>query len=176
MLPYIIVTVVLIITILFIIFKVGYDKLNDSNIKTTEGKETINVMLNKKLELTIKIIDEMEAISDNKYNDEFNMSDSKELDSISLNKKLNEYYYKIIEIVEYNVELVLSDDGNKNLKKLKKVTLELIGVEKYYNENAIIFNKLLKRFPNNILGKMKKYTKLETYDNSKKERFEMLNK
>ncbi len=104
------------------------------------------------------------------------MSDSEELDSISLNKKLNEYYYKIIEIVEYNVELVLSDDGNKNLKKLKKVTLELIGVEKYYNENAIIFNKLLKRFPNNILGKMKKYTKLETYDNSKKERFEMLNK
>jgi hypothetical protein len=176
MLPYIIVTVILIITILFIIFKVGYDKLNDSNIKTNEGKETINVMLNKKLELTIKIIDEMEEISDNKYNDEFNMSDSEELDSVSLNKKLNEYYYKIIEIVEYNVELVLSDDGNKNLKKLTKVTLELIGVEKYYNENAIIFNKLLKRFPNNILGKMKKYNKLETYDNSKKERFEMLNK
>ena len=118
----------------------------------------------------------MEAISDNKYNDEFNMSDSEELDSINLNKKLNEYYYKILEIVEYNVELVLSDDGSKNLKQLKKLTLELIGVEKYYNENAIIYNKLLRRFPNNIIGKMNKYSKLETYDNSKKERFEMLNK
>lgn len=176
MLPYIIVTAVLIITILFIVFKVGYDKLSDSSIKITEGRETINVMLKKKLELTIKIVDEMEAISDNKYNDEFNMSDSEELDSINLNKKLNEYYYKILEIVEYNVELVLSDDGSKNLKQLKKLTLELIGVEKYYNENAIIYNKLLRRFPNNIIGKMKKYSKLETYDNSKKERFEMLNK
>ena len=174
--PYIIVTVVLILTILFIIFKVGYDKLKDINIKVNEGKETIGVMLKKKLELIIKIVDEMEEISDNKYSDEFDMSKNDELDSINLNKTLNEYYYNILEIVEYNVELVLSDDGNKNLKELKKVTLELIGVEKYYNENAIMFNKLLKRFPNNILGKMKKLSKLETYDNSKKERFEMLNK
>ncbi len=174
--PYIIVSVLLIIAILVIIFKVSYDKLTDCNIKIVEGKETINVMLKKKLELILNIANEIEDVSDNKYQDELVMATEDELDSIELNKKLNNDYNKILEIVVYNAEVVLSDKGTKNLDEAKKLTLELIGVENYFNENATSYNKMLKRFPYNIIGKLKKYRKQGLYENEKKEIFEILKK
>jgi len=174
--PYIIVSVLLIIAILVIVFKVSYDKITDLNIKITEGKETINVMLKKKLELILNIVNEIEEVSDNKYQDELVMTTEEELDSVELNKKLNNDYNKILEIVVYNAEVVLSDKGTKNLDEAKKLTLELIGVENYFNENAREYNKMLKRFPYSIIGKIKKYRKQGLYENEKKEIFEILKK
>ena len=152
--PYIIVSVLLIIAILVIVFKVCYDKLTDCNIKIKEGTETINVMLKNKLELILKIANELEEISDNKYQDELVMTTEDELNSVELNKKLNNDYNKILEIVVYNAEVVLSDKGSKNLDVTKQLTLELIGVENYYNENATAYNKMLRKFPYNIIGKI----------------------
>ena len=174
--PYIIVSVLLIIAILVIVFKISYDKITDCNIKITEGKETINIMLKKKLELILNLANEIEEVSDNKYQDELVMTTEEELDSLELNKKLNNDYNKILEIVVYNAEVVLSDKGTKNLDEAKKLTLELIGVENYFNENATSFNKMLKKFPYNIIGKLKKYRKQGLYENEKKEIFEILKK
>ncbi len=173
---YIIVIGILILAILFIVFKINSDKIKDLSIKNKEASASIELLLNKKLELLMAIVNEIESISDNKYKDELSIVTDENLESVDLNERLNEVYNRILEIVVFNAEIVLSDSGYTNLANAKKTTLELSGVEKYYNENATSYNSLISKLPNSLLKQIKKYKKLELYKTEKKEIFEMLQK
>jgi len=176
MLPYIIITIVFIIGLFIVLLIADNDKLKEKYIKIKAANESIGSLLKKKLELCNKIVKYIDEKNDNDICKDVKISNAKELNSFELNEKLNNLYSKILEIVEYNKEVILDDDENKKVAKLKDLSLELLGAQKYYNENAESLNKLVGKIPYNLVSKFKGYKRVKLYENEKKEIFEILKK
>jgi hypothetical protein len=170
------ITVILILVIIAIILKSKSDKIKEILIKITEAEENISLLLGKKMELVININNYIEDKSEDKLFDDVGTIVNKELDSHEQNAMLNSCYDKILELVDYNNDVILDDEEYKDIKKLKEVSINLKGVENYYNDNINILNDYIGKFPNNIVAKSKKIKKREPYINEKSEIFEILKK
>ena len=170
------ITVILILVIIALILKSKADKIKDIVIKITEAEENINLLLNKKLELVININNYIEEKAEEEIVDDIGTMVNKELDSYEQNTMLNNCYDKILELIDYNNTIILDDDEYKDVKKLKEVATNLVGVENYFNDNATLLNDYIRKFPANIVSKSKKIKKKELYINEKSEIFEILKK
>ena len=173
---FLIVAIVVIIAILVIMFITSYNKFQIALIKISEACENIDILLYKKMELITNINNIIEEKKEKKKIDIDDTIHEGQLSTFDLNKKLNQYSNEILEIVEYNKDVKLNDDEMKLVEELKKYNNDLLGAEKYYNVNVVEFNKLVKCFPSNIVGKIKGYKIKDFYSNEKEEIFEMLKK
>ncbi len=176
MLPYIIITILLVIGLFIVLLIADNYKLNELYIKIKEANENVSILLKKKLETCNKIVKIIDEKNEDELCKEQKVSNAKELSSFELNEKCNDLYNRIIEIVDYNKDVILDDEETKKVNKLKELNLELLGVQKYYNENAEVMNKLVGRIPYNLVSKFKGYKKVKFYENTKKEIFEILKK
>ena len=52
---------------------------------------------------------------------------------------------------------------------------DIVGAIKFYNDSVVEFNQLVVSFPSNVIALVKRYKKLEFYNNEKREIFEILN-
>ena len=170
----IIITIVLLLIIAFIIFTLNYNKFQIALIKISEACENIDILLYKKLELITNINNIIEDKNKHKKIDIVTNIENKEMNNFELNKKLNEYSNNILEMIEYNKDVKFNDDEMKLVEELKKYNNDLQGAERYYNDNVVEYNKLVKCFPSNIIGKIYKYKVKEFYSNEKEEVFEIL--
>jgi len=59
---------------------------------------------------------------------------------------------------------------------LQQVNTECKALKDYYNQNAIILNKLTDNFPNNTIATFKKIQKKELYNDPIEVEFEILKK
>ena len=176
MLPYILITILLVVGLFIVVLISDNFKLNERYIKIKEANENISILLKKKLEGCNKIVKIIDEKNEDELCKEFKINNSKDLSNFELNDKVNDLYNRIIEIVDYNKDVILDDDETKKLNKLKDLNLELLGVQKYYNENAKDMNKYVGRIPYNLVAKFKGYKRVKLYENTKKEIFEILKK
>lgn len=170
------ITVILLIVIIILVLKSKKDKIDDMLIKVNEAEENIAILLKKKMELVININNYIEDKSEEHLFDDIGDIVNKELNSFEQNTMLNSCYFKILELVDYNGTIILDDEEYKDVKKLKKLSTDLTGVESYYNDNIKILNEYIKKFPANIVAKSKKLKEKEPYINEKSEIFEILKK
>ena len=133
------------------ILKEKYDKLNDIN----------NIMKTKDREDLFKDIETLEI-------DKFN--------SIELNKELAKFDKIIVELTDYNKEIIFDAEEEESFDKLAKININRLAIEKYYNDNVSVFNKAIDNFPSNIIAKFKKYDEKDLFLNEKEEIFEILKK
>ena len=98
------------------------------------------------------------------------------LNNFELNKELAKFDKIIIELTDYNKEIVFDDQEEESFDKLAKININRLAIEKYYNDNVTIFNKAIEKFPSNIIAKFKKYDEKELFSNEKEEIFEILKK
>lgn len=167
--------IVLIALVLFI-YIVHYNKFQVAIIKISEAEENINMLLNKKLELLIRInkfIEEKKAESKLVGIEKI---EHKNLNNFELNTELDKFNKKIIEITDYSKEIVFEDNELSVIEELSQINIECLAAEKYYNDNVVLYNKLVKCFPSNIVGKICKYKIKDFYSNEKEEIFEILKK
>ena len=144
-------------------------------LKISEAEENIKILLTKKMELLVLIRNTIEDKNKNVKISDFDIT-NKKMNSFELNKQLNIFNKKITEIVEYSKDVKLNDDEKKLVSDLKNINIELEGNERYYNDNVVIYNKLIKCFPSNIVGKICKYKVKDFYSKEKGEIFEILKK
>ena len=171
-----VITVVLLIVIVILVLKSKSDKINDLLVKINEAEENIDLLIKKKLELVININNYIEDKSEETILEDVGDILNKELSSYEQNTMLNSCYNKILELVDYNNSIILPDEEYKDVKKLKDVSINLLGVEKYYNDNIKILNDYISGFPASVVAKSKKIKKKEPYTNEKSEIFEILKK
>ena len=107
---------------------------------------------------------------------ELEIIDVEKIDSIELNKNLAKFDKTIIELTDYNKEIVFDEEEEKTFDNLAKVNSDRLAVEKYYNDNASKFNNSINGFPSGIISKIKKYKERELFSNEKEEIFEILKK
>ena len=169
---YLIIGLVLLVILLLVINFLYYkNKFNFYFLKVEEANNNIELILEKKIEILLKI--------------------AKIIDK-DMEKELEEFKKK--EISKHQCYVELSSLGNKLLKEAdaeeyesnKKLNnligrfddneCDLKGSLKYYNDNAIEINNYIHKFPSNIVSLFSHFKELDIYKIEKRESFAILSK
>ena len=169
---YLIIGLVLLIVLLLVINFLYYkNKFNFYFLKVEEADNNIELILEKKTEILLKI--------------------AKIIDK-DMEKELEEFKKK--EISKHQCYIELSSLGNKLLKEAdaeeyesnKKLNnligrfddneCDLKGSLKYYNDNAVEINNYIHKFPSNIVSLFSHFKELDIYKIEKRESFAILSK
>ncbi|MBD9098083.1 hypothetical protein EGP98_00545 [bacterium] len=172
MMIYLIIGLVLLIVLLLVINFLYYkNKFNFYFLKVEEANNNIELILEKKIEILLKI--------------------AKIIDK-DMEKELEELKKK--EISKHQCYIELSSLGNKLLKEAdaeeyesnKKLNnligrfddneCDLKGSLKYYNDNAVEINNYIHKFPSNIVSLFSHFKELDIYKIEKRESFAILSK
>lgn len=163
--------VLLVILLLVINFLYYKNKFNFYFLKVEEADNNIELILEKKIEILLKI--------------------AKIIDK-DMEKELEEFKKK--EISKHQCYIELSSLGNKLLKEAdaeeyesnKKLNnlierfdnneCDLKGSLKYYNDNAVEINNYIHKFPSNIVSLFSHFKELDIYKIEKREAFAILSK
>lgn len=165
---------VAIITVIFIIVIVSSNKFQILNIKINEAEENINLLLNEKYDLLVKIGEIVKKEANDTFFDELDNLKTDEISKIELNKELAKYDSKIIELTDYNKDIKFDEDELKLFTQLEEIEIECTADKKYYNDNVDIYNRLVRKIPSSMIAKFKKIKCKDLYTDEKEEIFEIM--
>ncbi len=177
MLLYLIISLItIIISLILIIYVQNYNKFQVTIIKISEAEENINILLVKKLELIVKLNDYIEGIDVTKKLFEEGELSTENMNNFELNSFLEKYDKKIRELTSYSKEIIFDENSQVLVDEFNDVNIACHAAEIYYNDNVVIYNKLIKCFPSNIVAKFLRLNIKNFYSNEKEEIFEILKK
>ena len=175
---YIILGVFALIAIFIIIEISFYNKFQIQNNRISEAYNNMDILFEKKanlLERAVNIIKE----NNKQYKEELLLDNltkikNKKISRFELNRELTLAFRDYKGVLDLDKKLA-------GLDALKNINEELINIDndlnaskKYYNDNIVIYNNLVKCFPSNIVAKIKKYDKLDFFKEEKIETLEIL--
>lgn len=164
-----------IISLLAFIIVIINNKFQLTIIKIDKAEEDIDIYLEKKKELltrTVPIVKKELKIKEflgelDKYNNDLNNFEKHNI--------LKSNYNELFKTLDENEKLLKSDSLVKILEELNDNEENIVGAIKYYNDSVVEFNQLVVSFPCNLIALVRRYKKLEFYNNEKREIFEILN-
>ena len=175
---YILVIVIVVLALLGMVFINIFNKFQFAIIKLTEAENMIKKALMERLLIFDRIIpilkDSVKDEDDNKLLDSMIKLKNKKLNSIELNKELDKCNRKLNEVLDNNLDLYKQENIDNILKELSQNRENIEYGTKYYNDNVVYYNKLVKSFPSNLIAVLFKYKHKEFYENEKEEMFEIL--
>ncbi len=163
------------ISIVLFVFAIINNNYQLVIIKIDKADEDIDMYLMKKQELLNRArpiikkelkLDEFLEELDNEFEEQKNLEN---------HNKLKSAYNELFKILDENEKLMKSESLLSILEQLNTNEENIVGAIKFYNDTVVEFNRLVVSFPSNILAFFKRYTKLEFYNNEKREIFEILN-
>ena len=176
---YYVVVAVIALIMIFIMFEISfYNKFQLLKIKITEALNNMDILFEKKfnlLERCTNIIKE----NNNKYKEDLILDNllkikNQKIDRFELNHELT------IALRDYYALLDL-DKKLASIESLKNINDDLVDIDndlnaskKYYNDNIVLYNKLVRSFPSNIVAKMFKYKSEDFFKEEKIETLEIL--
>lgn len=164
------------IALIILIIKVKSNKLTIYNIKAKEAEEEIQILLEKKLSLLSELQKKFsEQSSETEFNFLCHLDETNE-DEFKLNNILNKAYKELKEFLENKRSYIPDDETKKTLDELYQTDIECTATKNYYNDNTVILNNKIKKFPNNLIAKFKNIQKKELYNDPIEEEFEILKK
>lgn len=158
----IVVSIIIVLAILGIIIIANYNKYQLLVVKIKAAENNIGILLREKYETYDRIINVIEDKI--KINDEFEDLHNIDIDRVNnfdLEILLNEYSNKINGVIDINDKL--NDNEVINDLKRESINSDLDSKIKYYNDNVILYNNLVKCFPSNIIAKMYRFREKEFY-------------
>lgn len=171
----IIIGIVVFISIIIILFMVIYNKFQFAIIKIDEAENNTDIFLEKKKELIDRIKPIfIEELKNDKILDNLENTDLKSINHFESNKLLKTYYFEVLKIIDENDQLINNENIMNIMNELDDNEESLIGSIKFYNDNVVLFNKLIVSFPSNIIRLFFRYRKKEFYQNEKLEMYEIL--
>ena len=178
MLYYIVVTLVALLVI-FIMFEINnYNKFQILKTKISESFNSMDILFEKKanlLERAVNIIKE----NNEQYKEEIMLDNLTKIKNQTLSRfELN--HELMLGFRDYKGLLDL-DKNLASLDALKGINEELLSIEtdldaskKYYNDNVVLFNNLVKCFPSNIVAMLCRRKKMDFFQEEKIETLEIL--
>lgn len=163
----IILFVIIIIVILTLIYYVYlYNKINETIIRVDEAESRIDSNLRDKYDLlnrSITLFKSKIELDDKAFKDIAKLK-ARKISNFELDRILVNTYNEFLAIYENNKDLRDSDELYKTAKQLELIDEELVTLRTYYNANITNYNKMIKKFPTNIIAKIKKYKERLFYD------------
>ena len=166
----ILVVLVVVFIIMFFYYRNKYAFLY---IKIKEADNNLDILLQKKGEILLKIVPilEKEKIKDIP---EVGILKAKRMDHRKLYSKLMEMTNEILKIIDNYEDKIDLDKLEPLIDKLNENENDLKASLKYYNDNSEEINYLAHKFPANIVKSFSHYQDVENYKIEKRESFEIL--
>ena len=171
----IIIGVIVVISLISFIVVIYNNRFELANIKIEKAEQDIELYLKNKLDLlqrTRPIV--KKALKTKEFMEELD-NISLELTNLEMHITLKKIYNELFKAMDEHEKLYKSESLLKILDELNDNEENIIGAIKFYNDTVVDFNKLVVSFPSNIIAILKRYKKLEFYNNEKREIFEILN-
>lgn len=168
--------IVVLFIVFFSIYVINKSKFQVLIIKINEAENNINELLNKKYAILVEIGKFIKKKTKETTFDGLENINIEEISHFELSKELAKYDHTIVEYVEFNKNIKFTEKELSSFDEFTTINIEYIAAEKYYNDNASIFNKLINTFPASLVSKIKRYKEKEFYSNEKEEIFEILKK
>ena len=162
--------IILICVIMFLAYK---NKYNFLYIKVKEADNNLDILLQKKEEILLKIVPILE---DAKIKDipEVIKLKSKRIDHHELYQELMDMTTDILKIIDDYEDKLDFDKLDNLIDKLNENENDLRAALKYYNDNGEEIIYLSHKFPTNLIKIFSHYQDIETYKLKKRETFEIL--
>lgn len=150
---------IIFISLIVILYKNYNGKLKNILYKLKTSNNDFNDKLKIKYELIIKFID---AAKD-KYHVESKIFDDvkkikvENLPNLRNDKLLNKCYKELVQIKEDNQKTREIKVFKEIITSYEENELHVISLRTYYNKYILEYNNLIKKFPYNIISKIKKY-------------------
>lgn len=155
--------IVLVLLSLIIFYATIYNRFQNYIIRINTVEKDIDNTLRNKLDIVnraIKIINN--NVKDTKLN-EPNFKKDK-LSNFDLDRKITSLINELVQLKDKHSKLSNNDNFNTAWFDLNEVDEELLAYKSYYNNNIIKFNKLIRMFPSNIVGKIARFKEKLFYD------------
>jgi len=160
---FIIITLTIILLIYYIIL---YNKINESIIRIDEAESRIDNNLRDKYDLlnrSITLFRNKIELDTNAFKEIIKLR-ARKISNFDLDRVLAKSYNEFLSIYEGNPKVRESDEIFKVSRQLEIINDELLTLRNYYNANITNYNKMIKKFPTNIVAKIKKYKERPFYD------------
>jgi LemA protein len=154
MLLSIILLLIIIIGIIAIFYAITYNNLINYKLRIEKAEGIIDESLRKKYDILSKLNISIKKIAPKKdYLKEYIDLKDKRISNYEMDRKLTEAYNIILDVKEDNSSLD-TKEFKKNLKEIEEINETLTSCKNYYNKNTTEVNKILQKFPSNIVGKI----------------------
>ncbi|MDD2409507.1 MAG: LemA family protein [Bacilli bacterium] len=170
-------TFVVLIGVIIIIYIILYNNLQAYKIKINEAESVIDDLLRKKYDSLItikKIIIEKTGIDKKAFDDLNNLKDQN-ISSFDFERKLSVTNKLIEQMLLDHLKLEEDENFNHEYEEVFKLNERLEATKNFYNRYTSLLNKLIKKFPSNILAKIHHLEPLayfdgkDLYDNNKED-------
>ncbi len=152
------IVIVVILAFIILFYKYYHEKILDLFKKLNDTEEEYNNKFNNKLDIIKRFITEIV----NKYKTESkvfdNINNIEELDtSLKTEKLLNKCYKELLQIKEDKQKTREIKIFRELINEYEENELSLISLRTYHNSYTVVYNKLISKFPYNIIAKFKRY-------------------
>lgn len=168
--------IISLIIILLIIYVHLYNKLTESILRIDEAESRIDNNLRDKYDLLNRSIALMRTkieLEPNSFSDIIKLR-SRKISNFDLDRVLVKSYDEFLNIYTENPKVKENNELYKVARQLEVINDELNTLRNYYNSNITNYNKLIRKFPTNIVAQTKKYKERPFFDlkNMKDEDYE----
>lgn len=160
---FIIILIIILVSIAYVCF---YNKINETIIRVDEAESRIDNNLRTKFDLLnrcVSLFKNIIELDDNAFKDIVKLR-ARKISNFDLDRILVNSYNEFLSIYDANKKIRENDEIYKASKQLVIIDEELNTLRDYYNANITKYNKLIKKFPTNIVAEIKKYKERPFYD------------
>lgn len=153
----IILILIIILGTIAIFYATIYNNLVTYKLKIDKSEGIIDEALRQKYDLIAKLnIPIKKVVTKKDYLKDYIELKDKRISNYELDRKLSEAYNIILEVKNDHEELN-TKEINKDIKEIEKINETLVSCKTYFNNNTSELNKLIRKFPTNIVAKIHGY-------------------
>lgn len=162
------ISIIVLIIVCFVLayYAYFYNRFQELLIKSNEAEANIDTVLRKRFDLLNKSIGVIKANTkvEHEVLEMIVKLRSRKISNFELDRQI---YDAINEFNNYKENYPTLSDSDSFVKidnSLNETENEIIALRKYYNDNITDYNKLVKKFPSNIVAKISKFKEKNYYD------------
>lgn len=165
--------------LIFVMIEINYyNKFQILKIKISEAYNSLDILFEKKVNLLERATNIIKENND-KYKEDMLLDNltkikSKNIDRFELNHELTLAFRDYKGLLDLDQKLANLDSLKGINEELDSIDTDIEASKKYYNDNVVLFNNLVKCFPSNVLAVIKKYKKENFFKEEKIETLEIL--
>ena len=153
----IILVIIIIIGMISLLYVITYNDLVSYKIRIEKAEGIIDEKLREKYDLIAKMnINIKKVVNKKDYLKDYIELKDKRTSNYEMDRKLTEAMNIILEVKNDYSELN-NKEFNDNFKKIEEINETLISCKTYYNKNTSELNKIIRKFPSNIVAKIHRY-------------------
>ena len=153
----IILVIIIIIGMISLLYVITYNDLVSYKIRIEKAEGIIDEKLREKYDLIAKMnINIKKVVNKKDYLKDYIELKNKRISNYEMDRKLTEAMNIILEVKNDYSELN-NKEFNDNFKKIEEINETLISCKTYYNKNTSELNKIIRKFPSNIVAKIHRY-------------------